>query len=300
MPDQNPEPELDIEAIKGLSPEAARIRVHAMQSAAKTPEEVQKAKQLQILLREKEFAFNQPHAKADYDYWSKAPFWELGEATALAHGRNPEIVTPSLMERFGNTSVLAAHYNRTYNLVVRAYQSGEISQQVKPIKFLEWARRKDITIPEELAEYIERRANPAPKPKPEPTAIEKELEGWKFEAQSWKKHLVAQKQATECADKIIKERDAEISVLREEIAALKEAKEAAPEEKTLSVRERKTLLKIILGMARDGYRYDHLASKSPVPKEIADALDREGIMLDVDTVRNKLKEAAELLPNITE
>ena len=37
--------------------------------------------------------FNQPHANADFDHWSKAEHWSLDEAIALVLGKAPEIVS---------------------------------------------------------------------------------------------------------------------------------------------------------------------------------------------------------------
>lgn len=68
--------------------------------------------------------------------------------------------------------------------------------------------------------------------------------------------------------------------------------------KNIHTKEKETLLKMIAGMAVDGYGYDPLASRSPVTKEIADMLAEKGIALDPDTVRKWLKEATELLPSI--
>lgn len=56
------------------------------------------------------------------------------------------------------------------------------------------------------------------------------------------------------------------------------------------------LLKILIGMALEGYKFGPKAGRSTVPKEIADDLAKQGIAMDVDTVRKWLKQAAELLP----
>ena len=66
-------------------------------------------------------------------------------------------------------------------------------------------------------------------------------------------------------------------------------------DKPLGTRERDTLLKMILGMAVAGYGYDPLASKSSTVKEIHDDLIRQGLNLDQDTIRNKLRESTRLL-----
>ena len=72
------------------------------------------------------------------------------------------------------------------------------------------------------------------------------------------------------------------------------------EGKQVSTRERQTLYKMIIGMAKDGYGYDPAASRSPFPKELEGILDRLGISVSDDTLREKLKEASELLPKDTE
>jgi hypothetical protein len=64
-------------------------------------------------------------------------------------------------------------------------------------------------------------------------------------------------------------------------------------EKPLGTRERDTMLKIIIGMAVKGYSYDPGASRSTVPKEVADDLAALGVGVSDDTVRKYLKEAAE-------
>lgn len=65
---------------------------------------------------------------------------------------------------------------------------------------------------------------------------------------------------------------------------------------SLSERERQTLYKMIIGMATDAYGYDPNASRSPFHKELEGILDGLGISVSDDTIRDKLKEAAELLP----
>lgn len=87
----------------------------------------------------------------------------------------------------------------------------------------------------------------------------------------------------------------------EERVALRGTADASParpaaEEKPLSTKERETLLKIVIGMARDSYKYDPKLNRSSVPQEIADDLAKHSIFLDVDTVRKWLKQAAEFLP----
>ena len=66
-------------------------------------------------------------------------------------------------------------------------------------------------------------------------------------------------------------------------------------EQVVASRERHTLYKMLIAMALDGYGYDPTASKSPFPKELEGILDRLGLPVSDDTIRQKLKEASELL-----
>jgi hypothetical protein len=53
--------------------------------------ESEQANSLADMQREEDARFfNQPHAKADFDYWSKAEHWSLDEAVALIMGKAPK------------------------------------------------------------------------------------------------------------------------------------------------------------------------------------------------------------------
>lgn len=67
-------------------------------------------------------------------------------------------------------------------------------------------------------------------------------------------------------------------------------------DKPLSTLERETLLKLVIGMAVDGYGYDPVAKRSPLAKELEDSFNKLGIPITDDTIRKWLKESAELLP----
>jgi hypothetical protein len=69
--------------------------------------------------------------------------------------------------------------------------------------------------------------------------------------------------------------------------------EAPEAEKPLSTSERNSLLKIILGMAMAGYKYDPAASRSSVTKEIETDLTTMGMRVTDDTIRGYLKEAVQ-------
>lgn len=68
----------------------------------------------------------------------------------------------------------------------------------------------------------------------------------------------------------------------------------------LSTKERETLLKIIIGMAIDGYSYDPTITRSPFTGSGTDSLHAQlathGISIDPDTIRKYINEAKDLLP----
>lgn len=63
--------------------------------------------------------------------------------------------------------------------------------------------------------------------------------------------------------------------------------------KPLSTLERESLLKLVVGMAIDGYGYEPTATRSPIPKQLADSLAVHGIDITDDTIRKYLKLATD-------
>jgi hypothetical protein len=82
----------------------------------------------------------------------------------------------------------------------------------------------------------------------------------------------------------------ELAALAQVPKAIKPAKDSSG---VIDGKSRVTALKLILGMAMDAYRYNPRAGRSPIPKEIALALEDFGISVTDETVREWLKEAAQ-------
>lgn len=68
------------------------------------------------------------------------------------------------------------------------------------------------------------------------------------------------------------------------------------EDDLLSSKEKDSLLKLVIGMAVVGYKYDPKEARNAAVKDIANDLVGLEIGLDEDTVRKWLKEASQLLP----
>lgn len=264
---------------------------------------------------EREHFFNQSRAAADFEHWSKLAHWTLDEAVALTFGKAPETVNWPTINKYLQISPFAVQYSRRREIALRAAQWKQLYDPVLPGIFLAWAKRIDIDVPADLVEAVQRRGVQIADWKSlyekaaagQQSAIEmyeRATEMHDGQIADWKQLY---DQATEAVQatrdqtiKILEEKNRLIAQLEERVAlsGTADATPAKPpaEEKPLSTKERETLLKIVIGMARDSYKYDPKLNRSSVPQEMADDLAKHGIFLDVDTVRKWLKQAAEFLP----
>lgn len=135
----------------------------------------------------------------------------------------------------------------------------------------------DIAFPEELRQEIIKRGD--------------HILDWKS---LYDELLEKNNKNVDIANEMVAERDKKIEELESKLQERGSTKKAGSE---LGAREKETLLRMIIGMAIDGYGYDPKANKSPTTKEIEGALDRIGLRVSDDTIRKRLREAAELLPS---
>jgi hypothetical protein len=75
---------------------------------------------------------------------------------------------------------------------------------------------------------------------------------------------------------------------------------AKSSDRDLHPKERDSLLKLVIGMARGSYAYDSTSKRSEVAAQIARDLERNDVALDQDTIRKWLRIASELLPTAQE
>lgn len=201
--------------------------------------------------------FNEPRAQADHDLWSKMPFWDPDEATALSFDKNPSFVNWTNIGPLVSGSPFADQYSKWRLIIMRAEIAGDLSDRILPGDFVSWAERTGIDLPTGLKNAVR-----------------------------------AAVQRIEDKESIILERES----LRTEVENLRAELEAARlSEVSLNAGERKSLMKLALGMAIHKYNYDPAASRGSAPKNISDGLALKGLTLDEDTVRKWLKKASELL-----
>jgi hypothetical protein len=153
----------------GPTPEM-RQRVEAYQAelAALSPQELvarfnaEKQREYDAMIakaeqEERERFFNQPHAAANFVYWSKMAHWTLDEAVALSFGKAPELVHWPAISKYLMLSRFAGEYQRRRELAVRAAQWKQLFDPVLPTIFLAWAERNEIDAPAELIEAVSKR-----------------------------------------------------------------------------------------------------------------------------------------------
>jgi hypothetical protein len=196
--------------------------------------------------------FNQPHAKADFPYWSKAAHWTLDEAIALSFGKAPEHVSWDRLKNLVQISPFAVEYQRRRELALRARQWNQLFDPVLPGLFLAWARRTDLSIPPELEAAVAGRGI--------------QVADWKslfdnLKASYAQRQSLCDKQELKIQQLLdqIKELETQFAIAREQAPSL---------EKPLSTRERDSLLKLVIGMAVGGYGYVPTANRSEQPATI--------------------------------
>lgn len=257
---------------------------------------------------EAEAFYNQPHSNADFSYWSRLSYWTLEEAVALSLGKHPWIVKWEKIKSFQTSSPFVAKYAAKHEEVRRANVMGQLWESTIPFVFVKWASRVGFQMPEELKSQV--------------LTLGVQVLDWKeaFEkevvekakvvsdlANSNQKILEAMRDHKATIEKsskdsnelsnnykiVLENKEKFIAILQRENESLKAVKPLSTKEPKSepTPRERESLLKLILGMAIDGYGYDPKATKSTQIKAIADHLLTRGLRIDEDTVRKYLNEA---------
>lgn len=230
--------------------------------------------------------FNQPSAAARFDHWSRLPLWKLDEAVALTFGKDPSVVNPTVLSAGPRSSAFIQRFFELQQIAKRAVQARQLTDPCLPSVYLAWCQRNEIEFPAALAELLVRRGN--------------QIGDWKSAFDALKAssagELDAMRQRLEEVQTELREARQECDALRS--AADRDKSKASDTRKTaeLTTREVESVLKLVIGMAVQGYRYAPSASRNAATKDIADDLEKLGIGLDVDTVRKWLQRAGDHLP----
>lgn len=216
-------------------------------------------------------SFDEFDHPANFAEWARKPYWSADESVALTFGKDPERVGWEETESLAGVSEFARDYCHLRERVLQAQNQSELHKHIIPAEYLAWANKHDIDLPGELERSV----------------------------------LVNERDITELQRKYdeLQQKDRvqeiEIQKLRYEVDRLRAGatptKPVTKEE--IGPKEKASLLKMVIAMAMDGYRYDPAKLRSDVPKEIAHAIEERGMSLDVDTVLKYLRMARDELPS---
>ncbi|WP_115668774.1 hypothetical protein [Ciceribacter selenitireducens] len=259
---------------------------------------------------EDERFYNQPESTADFKYWAKLSYWSLEEIVALSLGRDPRKVNWQIIGRFHLESEFVAEYSQRNTIVSRAKTMGQLWDQTIPFMAIAWARRMRFDFPEELASEIESLGIQIADWKSLYDQKQKALSDLESAlAEEREKYLQAMQHNSKFLDEYsakanstidgyqikVERMKAEIADLSDALNQKQKCGSDAPN-RDVGTRERDSLLKLVLGMAIDGYGFDVKAARSPTARELSDHLQRLGLSLSDDTIRAYLNEAKALLP----
>jgi hypothetical protein len=236
--------------------------------------------------KERALFFNQPHANADFDHWSRAAHWTLEEAVALSFGKEPSIVNSNSIAPYSQTSRFAGQFSKRLDLARRAVPWKKLFDPVLPGIFIGWTKENQIPFPSDLEALLSARGNM--------------IVSWKsnYEALS-ARYDDLQSQFLETQTNLTKRLDEERQQLEEAQKQLADAEKTSPAKMKPEIgqREKESLLKLVIGLAIGGYGFDPKSARNAKLSEISSDLATAGVPLDDDTIRKWLKAGVELLPS---
>lgn len=199
---------------------------------------------------------------ADFEHWAKHAEWTSHQLLMLSLGCDP-LQTDADSVAFAARGLDSAYAERR-ELVKSHQRRKRLRLFPTPHEAVDWLNAMELPFPEELSHAVSAR----------PRHVELDA------AQALAQAIAENEKLT-----------ADAAALRQQVDQL-----LADQGQALDVRERQSLLKLVIGMAAAGYRYDPKAQRSGVTGEIATDLERKGVGLSADTVLKYLREGSELLP----
>ena len=261
-----------------------------------------------------------PANKEIFEYWAIQKFWHINEAILLILGKEPceaaftklqqDMLSPPYYPK-SVPLVLLATFEKIYNTATRFIKTGDLHDPITPNSFLVWAKKMGYTIPPGLLDAINefgiRMTDWEGKCKKTEQQLDKLLsqvnelssqsdilQNKLKEILEHNKILLSQSSDWEKSCKKAKDENqtlkSRIEKLEEEIAAT-----------LLLTTTKNTYLKLILGMAKDKYKYKPAERRNDATgtgeHSIYAALERLGddFKVNDDTIRKILQEASDIL-----
>jgi hypothetical protein len=158
----------------------------------------------------------------------------------------------------------ATEYIQLQDRIRRAIDAGKLDEKIIPAGYILWAADSGIAVPNELKQAVE---------------AWNEIPNWEARYDD----LLKQHKS------VVGERD----VFSRELTEMK----SEADRDTIEPTERRSVCRLIIGMAIGGYAYNPKAGRNTAVREIFDDLQRFGVPRDMDTIRKWLQESAKELPS---
>lgn len=157
---------IDLRSIcEGLTGESRDMALKSLDNLeAKSPEEIRaeysalKTKRALVAreLKERDRAFNQPGAMADFEHWAKMASWTIDEAIALSLSRDPRSVAWPNVQNYTKTSDLAKAFEDRRQIAHSAVKMRQLYASNTPAAFIAWARDQvRMELPADLIGEVE-------------------------------------------------------------------------------------------------------------------------------------------------
>lgn len=220
--------------------------------------------------------FDQDNMRADYEYWNKADFWSVEECLILTLKKDPRRVGHDYISnnrhyqiRFSGEcySEFTKKYDEIFGLIQRSIDSGLLKtlpsvsgkivnlekRGIVPINYINWAKDKNITLPEELSKITENKND---------------------------------------NEALLNQALQEINALKEENKSLKEENSSLKEAMKQKEDQRviRTLYKILCGIIKKHYGKNETSRVSIIQKIL---LSEAGIELSEKSLRTHIEKALE-------
>jgi hypothetical protein len=233
---------------------------------------------------EKQRFYNQP-MPPDYDHYCKCATWTLEEAIALSFGAEPEKISSKLIAPYAKLGgAFPRKYMQRWVQAQRAKAAGQLWDPVLPGIFLAWAKNLGIELPTELLSNAVNRGI--------------SLTNWQ---NLYEQAIEARKKRDEEFSATIEKWRTALETVRSQNAKLLEDQKAStpptelPDGESLTTATRNSMLKLIIGMAIMGYRYDPRLDRNSATGDIRGDLEKLGLGLKNETIGKYLKIGTKLL-----
>lgn len=193
----------------------------------------------------------------NYAHWVKMPAWTEKEVVALMLGRDPntESAVSPLVTESGEHADLK-------QLLERAFMAGAFPNRelLAPDQVLSWAKSNRIGAPPELFDAAKKQRLP--------------IKDWRRECQL---------------------RDAKLEQVTRQLSEIENAQMRSPDRETVTGLKKAiaSLQKLLLALAIDKFKLKRAIKNKSVVSNIKGAVDRAGLSISNDTVRDHLSAAVE-------